>query len=293
MTLTYLNPQSRSRHLAELNSAPGKLDICGLQLFDQPHKLGDGVLALRRYDGLWCELSGLPNPLAKVLAANTELHMADFGPVGLSPGDWRNLLLGLLDAGLGRALPEASQLRRSAAKHAAFNSQFGAGGQLHVLGTGALADRLRTSLRGHRLELVVVCLPTIEPDRGLLRELDATQQPYLVVRADRNWASIGPHVFPGAGGLCCLDQHAVDDDSSSWQMLLRLTQTTAAPADWVADWVVGQLAAQLRAIAAGRSQLTRATVSLADDGEQLWATWDRHAQCCATRTATRHLALAA
>ncbi len=259
MTVTNLASR-RIRH--EIRSAAPSADE-QLRLFDRPRRLADGVIALRRFDGLWCDLSGLDEPLLALL----DSEMLAFDELGLSAdrrSQWRRLLTGLQQAGLAYADPPSPP----------------AAGPTEVLGEGALAGLLKTKLSSHQLDLRVLCSSTIEPDRGCLRELDAAGLPYLVIRADGNWATIGPLVSRRDGGLCCLDQRAIDDDPSSWQLLLRLSQTRAKPEPWVCDWIVGQVLAQLRLIAAGRSSLVRSTLTLTAAGDQRWHSWSKHAQCC-------------
>lgn len=239
------------------------------RLWCPPLRLAAGVWGLQRADGQWCELAGVPAPLAQALDwMDGTCSCQELGsrlPVQLRTG-----LLTLIDVLTVRHLlvPEAPTppvVEQTC---------------VEVFGAGELAAALHGRFRSNVPGLAIVAPETLEADRGLLHQLCSDRRPYLLVRTHRNNAQLGPYVVPGrTPGLCCLDQQQVDADPGSWRLLVQLAQTPATTNSSTLQWVSGQVAAEINWINSGRSRLVAAMLSLDGCGEFLYS-WTYHPACC-------------
>lgn len=101
--------------------------------------------------------------------------------------------------------------------------------------------------------LTVIATPTSEPDRWIAQYLFELGDPYLVVRADHDRASIGPLVLPGRSPcLHCSDMIMAMHRPHLWQHLVTACQRIARPSALMIDLAAGIAAAQVHAFLAGR-----------------------------------------
>lgn len=90
-------------------------------------------------------------------------------------------------------------------------------------------------------QLVVVAMGTVEPDRALTDALRDRGQPFLIVRAHRDHAEIGPLVDPDGGGcLRCDDLSRAALDSTWPRVLAGLITAPAEPGEVAMSWAVAQ-----------------------------------------------------
>ena len=129
---------------------------------------------------------------------------------------------------------------------------------------------------------VLVCAATAEPDRVLTRDLTASGQAHLVVRAEPERAVVGPFVVPGrAACVGCTDLVRRDLDAGFPHLLAQLCRSEHTPAPRQAAWAAAVASAQLEAWRAGRTpEALGATLELdAHTGGYGVRAWPRHPDC--------------
>ncbi len=93
--------------------------------------------------------------------------------------------------------------------------------------------------------LVVVCTPTIEPDRVLTGELARAGVPHLLVRDEPERAVVGPLVVPGVTACVrCCDLARSDSDPDWPYLLAELCRTDHRPSPVACGWASATAAAQ-------------------------------------------------
>lgn len=164
-----------------------------------------------------------------------------------------------------------------------------------VLGRGVLADAVIDLLAADGFGVAtpphpgateasvwVVCPTTAEPDRVLIRELDALQASHLVVRAEPERAVVGPFVAAG-GSPCvtCTDLLRRDLDGDWPHLLAQLCRAPHTATRLQATWAAATAVAQLTAWASGMPPETLgATIELeASSGAVGARRWPVHPDC--------------
>jgi len=97
-----------------------------------------------------------------------------------------------------------------------------------------------TALQSSAARLVVVASAMVQPDRAITDHLARFGLPYLVVRAHRGCATVGPLVTQDGACLACLDLAQADYDAD-WPKTVRVLATRpAAPDPLAAQWAAIQ-----------------------------------------------------
>ncbi|MGV8908422.1 MAG: hypothetical protein ACOH1Y_05520 [Propionicimonas sp.] len=154
-----------------------------------------------------------------------------------------------------------------------------AGSRLAVVGAGALADAVASSLaapgvvvarlepaplaadetaaRGVAPDLVVLAGATAEPDRALTDALLRSGQCHLVVRLEPDRAILGPLVLPGRSPCVrCQDLNRCRLDDAWPHLLAQLCREKVHPEPTLLAWAAANAAVQVRAWLAGGSPET-------------------------------------
>lgn len=226
----------------ELITAPGHVRVWldDQRRVDLEQAPDDLVVMLRRADGWWPRDDERWDPLLDTLAHH---GLADQGPIGRPLSSARVGILGsgtlarqvavsLARGGVGSLLvhdprePSPQEWPRSTEPTCG-----------HALARW-LGTRRRVTCRplagpdefARRVDLVVVALHTVEPDRLVVDQLVRQDVPHLVLRAHQDLGRVGPFVTPGRTPcLSCHDLVMAHRDHSRAVTVTRLATTRAAP----------------------------------------------------------------
>ena len=176
--------------------------------------------------------------------------------------------------------------------------------QVHINVGESPADEIRTALarltpptrrvrlgpdplgaRTTRMDVVVLCSTTIEPDRGILSRLDDSRLPYVVLMAHRDSAWMSPLIVAGRTPCWqCADMWRADEDAAWVPTLAKLSCVPARPSPGALHWLVGTFLANLPDLLAG---LPGDAHRLAGSSQLCEHMWPRHSACvrCQARLA--------
>jgi len=100
-----------------------------------------------------------------------------------------------------------------------------------------------TFITSETTRLAVIASPTVQPDRAITDHLARQGVPYLVIRAHREAAVVGPLVtHTGDACMACLDLAQADHDQWWPSSVRALTTRLANPAMLAATWAATQAA---------------------------------------------------
>ncbi|MDN5725711.1 MAG: TOMM precursor leader peptide-binding protein [Propionibacteriales bacterium] len=106
---------------------------------------------------------------------------------------------------------------------------------------------------GHAPGLTVVATRTAEPDRWIPQYLWELGDPYLVVRADHDRASVGPLVMPQSTPcLNCADMILARTEPRWWHYVVSASRRIAEPDALMTNVAAGLAAIQVRAFLRGQ-----------------------------------------